>query len=171
MSDAQTPQLEEYLLNPGYIYIPGKPTLISMVVGSCVAVCLWDKARAIGGVNHFMFPVTRDPKEATAIYGNVATQTLIRLFLGDGSKRKHLEAQLYGGASPPDGDLESARIGRENADTARRMLRENKIPVVSEDTGGSKGRKIVFNTSNNEIVVLKVDRLRRGDWYPYNGKR
>jgi chemotaxis protein CheD len=45
------------------------------------------------------------------------------------------------------------------------------IRVVSEDTGGEKGRKIVFNTGTNEVAVLKVDRLRKGDWYPYEGDR
>ena len=50
---------------------------------------------------------------------------------------------------------------------SRKILAKQGIPVVSEDVGGRKGRKIVFNTQTNEIAVLKVGHLRKADWYPY----
>ena len=39
------------------------------------------------------------------------------------------------------------------------------------DVGGIVGGKIIFNTKIFEIAVLKIDRLSRVDWYPYEGKR
>jgi len=36
------------------------------VLGSCVAVCLWDKRRGVGGMNHFVLPIARLGKEALA---------------------------------------------------------------------------------------------------------
>ena len=158
-------------MNAGYIYVPRVPTLISTVLGSCVSVCLWDRERAYGGMNHFLYSVTRDPALATALYGNVATKALVRFFLEEGSKVKHLEAQIFGGAHLPNCLPEAARVSRENVTVARTVLRRNKIPVVSEDTGGNKGRKLVYNNLTNEMLVIRVETLRQADWYPYEGKR
>jgi chemotaxis protein CheD len=46
-------------------------------------------------------------------------------------------------------------------------LKSHRIAVVSEDTGGNMGRKVVYHTQRNEAVVYKVNNLRQGDWYPY----
>jgi chemotaxis protein CheD len=50
---------------------------------------------------------------------------------------------------------------------AKRILERQGISVTSEDVGGTKGRKLIYNTETNEAVVLKVERLREEDWYPY----
>jgi chemotaxis protein CheD len=45
------------------------------------------------------------------------------------------------------------------------------MAIVSKDVGGQKGRKVIINTDMNQTVVVKVDKLRVGDWYPYaNGR-
>ncbi|MBU3952124.1 MAG: hypothetical protein KJ658_08280, partial [Proteobacteria bacterium] len=58
-----------------------------------------------------------------------------------------------------------------NVKTARNILNQKQIKISSEDVGGQLGRKIVFNTLNNEILILKVGRLRDSDWYPYEDGR
>ena len=52
---------------------------------------------------------------------------------------------------------------------ARKILAKHRIRIISEDVGGERGRKIVFQTNTNKIAVLKVDKLRKSDWYPYEG--
>jgi chemotaxis protein CheD len=158
----------DYFLKPGYIFVPSKPALISAVLGSCVAVCLWDRKRKVGGMNHFQFPATAEQKEATAVFGNVATFALIRMMTKEGSKVKHLEAQIFGGAHDPG--LSLRNVGRENIRAARKVLNQARIKIVSEDVGGERGRKIVFNTATNEVAVLKVERLRKSDWFPYESE-
>ncbi len=163
--------LQGYFLKPGFIFVSRKPTLISTVLGSCVSVCIRDNVREYGGMNHFLFPVTDDPTLATAQYGNVATNALIRFFLEGGSEAEHLEAQIFGGALLPDGAEEANEVSRENVMMAQFVLRKSGIRIVSEDTGGNKGRKIVYNSSTNHVMVIRVDRIRKGDWYPYQGRR
>ena len=160
---------EKYYLEPGYIFLAEKPTSISTVLGSCVSVSIYDRKRKVGGMNHFQVPFAADSDQATARYGNVATITLIRMMIHDGSKIKNLEAQILGGAhnrkvSPKD-------IGMENIMAAKRILTRERIHVTSEDVRGGKGRKIVFNTGTNEIAVFKVNKLRESDWYPYKNNR
>jgi chemotaxis protein CheD len=171
VSSSNIPILEEYFLNPGYIYIPRRPTLISSVVGTCVVVCIWDRKREYGGMSHFLYPRTAERRQATPQYGNVAVQALVRLFVEEGSRKKHLRAQIFGGAHPADGSPVGKRIGRDNVAMARKILIRHEITIVSEDVGGSEGRKLIYNTFNNEAAVLRVDRLRSSDWYPYENNR
>ena len=120
-------------------------------------------------MNHFRYPSTVDRNQATARYGNVATIALIRMMCENGSNRAHLEAQIFGGAQ--NEKRESEDVGRKNYMTAKKILAREGIPIVSEDVGGMKGRKIIFSTSSNEIAVMKVEKLRNSDWYPYEGDR
>ena len=89
-----------YLLEPGYIYVSLSPSVVRAVVGSCVAVCLWDRRRTFGGMNHFLYPAAPSRAAATARYGNVAVAALVRLMEDSGSRRGDLVAQIYGGARP-----------------------------------------------------------------------
>lgn len=171
MHETNPPSFQEYFLRPGYIYISRVPTLVSTVLGSCVAVVLWDKKQELGGMNHFLYPVTRDAREATPQFGNVGVKALLRFFLEEGSRKGDLEAQVFGGAHPEGGDHEVMEIGRCNVDVGRQVLLRNGIPIVSEDVGGTKGRKVVYNTKTNEVAVFRVDRLRDSDWYPYREGR
>ncbi|MDX9820600.1 MAG: chemotaxis protein CheD [Syntrophales bacterium] len=158
-------QLFEYFLSPGYIYLSRDPSLISTVVGSGIAVALWDGSAGYGGMNAFLYPEAPGNAERTPLYGDVAVDFLIRMFLEEGSKKKHLKAQLFGGAS--SGERECTGIAMKNISKARQVLRLANVPVISEDTGGRMGRKIVFNTLKNEAIVYKVNTLRKGDWHPY----
>ena len=158
-----------YFLEPGYIFLPEKPHSISAVMGSSVSVCLYDRRRNVGGMNLFQLPLVRERHLATPRYGNVAILALIRMMLKGGSRVKDLEAQIMGGANKPETIAED--MGRENIGIARKVLKKERVRVTSEDVGGEKGRKIVFNTGTNELAIIKVDRLRAGDWYPYQDNR
>lgn len=162
---------EHYFLQPGYIFTPDKAVTISTVTGSGVSVCIFDKKQRIGGMTHFQFPFMLEKGKTTALYGNVATITLIKMMAFSESETrksriKHFEAQIFGGAYNPG--RQDKDIGKDNIEIARKILKKSRISIISEDVGGEKGRKIVFNTNTNEAAVLKVDNLRDADWYPYN---
>jgi len=162
----QALEANEYYLKPGFLFLTREPTVIYTVLGSCVAVCLWDRRNKIGAMNHFLYPRTADPAQATTRYGNVAVLTLIRLMRAEGAGRDGLEGQIFGGGTQGT-DHSEADIGPQNVQVARKILKRQRIPITSEDVGGNKGRKLIYNTGTNEAVVLKVDRLREEDWYPY----
>lgn len=166
MSESISPR--EYFLKKGYIFIPAVPTLIATVVGSGIAVCLWDRKRRRGGMNHFLFPQARNPSEAKPVFGNVSIFALVRFFREDGSEIKNLEAQIFGGAAPKDGSHDAVKVARSNVQVARTMLARYGIPIVAEDVGGHKGRKVVFHSHTGEVAVIHADRIRKSDWYPYD---
>ena len=165
VKNSDMPVSSNYFLKPGYILIARKPTVISTVLGSCVSVCLYDRKRSAGGMNHFQLPSIGKSKDATARYGNVATLALIGMMVDDGSRMKHLEAQIFGGAYNPN--VSDSDVGKDNIQIARKILIKKGIRIVSEDVGGEKGRKIVFDTNTNEVAIIRVEQLRKGDWHPY----
>ena len=153
-------ELQHYL-ERGCIYVSGGEGTVQTVLGSCVSVCLWDEELRCGGMNHFIYPQTNNKELATPKYGNVATMALIKLMCEEGSRTESLAAQILGGGHP-DGAKEST--GSRNVDVARKILREKGIAILSEDVGGSVGRKVVFDLSTGNIAVLKVHKIRDEDW-------
>ena len=152
----------DYYLDPGCIFFSKTPTNVRTVVGSCVVVCLWDKKLNFGGMSHFQYPSTPEHSEATARYGNASTLQLLRLMYGAGCKSASLVAQILGGARPAHAPRD--RMGERNVAAAREVLARNKVTILSEDVGGTMGRKLAFNTGTGEVAVLKVHRLRSSDW-------
>lgn len=153
---------EKYLLQPGFMCCLKRPGTLHAVVGSCVVVCLWDMRQRHGGMNHFLYPVMRDPARATPCYGNVATLGLIRMMEEAGCRREDLVAQIIGGACRRHcpGDT----LGARNVAAAREILIRKNIHIGSEDIGGTMGRKIAFDTATGHVMVLKVFQIRESDW-------
>lgn len=151
-----------YNLEPGYIFASAHGAIIRTVVGSCVAICLWDGEKRFGGMNHFLYPQILEKGKTTAEYGNVAIPALVKLLENLGSVRKNIVAQIYGGGKLHN--VKKNTVGEENISIARKQLRKQKIPIISEDVGGRMGRKIIFDTESGQVAVLKVHRLREADW-------
>src|SRR3954463_6081120 len=62
-------------LMQGDIHFSIEPKILMTVLGSCVAVCLWDRVRGAGGMNHFVLPNDRNGEKSTR-YGDVAMDEL-----------------------------------------------------------------------------------------------
>jgi chemotaxis protein CheD len=130
------------------------PCELVTILGSCVSVCLWDRKRRAGGMNHFLLPETVN--DAKSLHGGIAaTRTLIQSMLRK-SVSKNLEAQIFGGANRFFSDESFLNVGRQNVVAAKVALEEAGIPVVHQDTGGVPGRKIYFNTQTGAVVVQKI---------------
>jgi chemotaxis protein CheD len=157
-----------YHLQPGFMFTSLDPALVTTVVGSCVAVCIYDRRLKAGGINHYFFPKAGRGVKKTPQFGNVAIPALIRLMISQGSRVEDMEAQIFGGGWRRLNDMGS--MGKKNVKIAHKILKKKGIPVVSEDTGGIKGRRVVFHTGTNEVIVMKTHQVRQGDWHPYRSR-
>ncbi|HEU4887495.1 MAG TPA: chemotaxis protein CheD, partial [Thermoanaerobaculia bacterium] len=72
-------------LHPGQIYVTGETVLVSTILGSCVAVCLWDPVASIGGMNHFLLPHGPSSNANDLRYGNTAMQRLLTAIVAKGA--------------------------------------------------------------------------------------
>lgn len=153
--------MSEYFLHPGYICTADDGKVIKTVLGSCVAVCLWDRVKKTGGMNHYVYPRS-SKSERTAKYGDLSLPYMLKMILRAGSKKEDLIAHIIGGA---DNLSLSTKIGEQNYKLARKFLEKHKIHVASEDVGGSIGKKVVFDTSTGEVLIHKCMKIRESDWY------
>ena len=147
--------LNKHFLYPGTIFAEPHKTLISTVLGSCVAVCLWDRVYSMGGMNHIMLPLWNGERLATPKYGNIAMEKLLARVLAIGCRRENLLAKVFGGANISGSGVELFMIGDRNTMLAMQMLEEFRIPVLAKDVGGRVGRKIIMNTGTGVVLVGK----------------
>lgn len=130
---------------------------IQTVLGSCVAVCLYDHVKQIGGMNHFLLAKFKDASRFKAIevigkYGNLAIPELVRRIENRDGNRCNIVAKIVGGASILAISSQN-NVPESNVQGAREILTKLSIPVVAQDTGGKQGRKVLFNTKTGRITI------------------
>lgn len=135
---------------PAYTVIQGhhriarrEEMVLSTLLGSCVAACLWDEAAEVGGMNHFLLPAARTRGEAAQNLsrGVHAMELLINDLFKAGASRMGLQAKLFGGAWIREG---LTNIGEENAAFAEQFLRDEGIALVGGSLRGDRGRRLQF---------------------------
>jgi chemotaxis protein CheD len=126
----------------GEFAIGNKPEhQISTILGSCVAVCLWDNQLRIGGMNHILLPDGGSSELQVRSVGAGAMEALINALLKAGAQKSSFEAKVFGGAAIVAG---LSDIGKRNAEFAMNFLSMERIPVISENVGGSGARRLQF---------------------------
>lgn len=139
---------------PGkYFVTDDKDMLIVTVLGSCVSVCLRDRVKGIGGMNHFMLPESLSPEtgfSASARYGAFAMEVLINGLLKMGASRQHLEAKVFGAGKVLNG---VGDIGRRNAEFALHYLQRENIRIAAQDLGDIYPRKVYFFPATGRVLV------------------
>ncbi len=144
---------------PGEFYATAEDEVIVTVLGSCVAACIMDPIAMVGGMNHFMLPVKqgeRDPDVFFAArYGAAAMEYLINNLLHLGAQRDRLVAKAFGGGKVMRGM--STDVGGQNVDFVREFLRNEDIPIWSEDLGGPYPRKVYFFPHTGQVLVKRME--------------
>ncbi|SMG23530.1 chemotaxis protein CheD [Dethiosulfovibrio salsuginis] len=146
---AENTAIDSYYLQPGYIFVSRTPSTIRTVLGSCVSVCLWDRKKRWGGMNHYIYSRPWSGQR-NAQFGSISIPYMVKMVLDQGASKADLAAHVVGGAQNPHLAKE---IGRDNAKVALEILGRWSIPIFMEDTGGERGRKVIFNTGTGDISV------------------
>lgn len=147
-------EYSQHFLYPSSIFASRDPYVVKTVLGSCVAVCLWDRVLRFGGINHYMLPTWTGNDLASPKYGNIAIEKLVEKMRLMGSRVDDLQAKVFGGGEllqGLDGGPSSTQIGERNIQMAQMMLDEYHIPIVAQSVGGRRGRKILFFTDTGEV--------------------
>ncbi len=129
----------------GQVYVgTGRPEILTTVLGSCIACCLYDPAARVGGMNHFLLgePSPDSGTVADQNYGIHLMELLINQMMTRGGVKSRMKAHIYGGANMHSG---MTRIGDANAQFARNFLAAENIPLLRSDTGGESARRVDFD--------------------------
>ena len=149
--------LVKVYLQPGQLYAAAQPSAVTTVLGSCVAICLWDPLTSVGGMNHYLLPFFAGAGNGSPRFGNVAMAQLLDRLQALGASRSRLQAKVFGGACVLEAfQAREGHLGEKNAGVAFKLLDELGIPVVSRDVGGRSGRKLIFHTDLGNAWVAKL---------------
>lgn len=147
-------------IRAGEYYATNGDEVISTLLGSCVAVCIFDPDHAAGGMNHFMLPAPceKRPLFASEVgrYAMFAIERLVNEVLKRGAERNSLRAKVFGGASVLNSVASAVEIAEQNVLVAFEYLRSEGIPIVSSDTGGREGRRIFFFPKTGRVLLKRV---------------
>jgi len=140
-------------LLPGELFCERTPQCVGTVLGSCVAVCLWDTQLRFGGMNHFLLPNRPSNGDLSFKFGDVAVPALVDAMLALGSHPRHLQAKLFGGAYVLHAGDPAFAVGRRNVEVALIELRRRKIPIVASRLSGTQGLVIRQCTDCGDVWV------------------
>lgn len=165
-------KIEHVTIHPGEYYVSSKDVVISTLLGSCIAACLYDPVNRILGMNHFLLSSKRYAKDMPLCitdagrYGINAMELLINGMLKLGAKRENLRAKAFGGstllpsANRPDKFL---CVGEVNCRFIVQFLKNDGIPLITSDLGGDRGRVIRFSSDDYSVLRRKIAKSRNSD--------
>ena len=131
------PDENSHYLLAGSLFVHEERHFVTTVLGSCVSVCLWDCVRNRGGINHYMLPFWNGEGLASP-------------------DKRNLRAKVFGGGIVLNVTNPFMNIGERNIQLAEDMLHSENIPIISADTGGKFGRKLIFNTETGSVFLKKL---------------
>lgn len=149
---------QQNFLYPSTLLVSNSPSVVTTILGSCVAVCLYDPILKIGGINHYMLPLWNGEGLASPKYGNIAIEKLVEKMYQQGSKKTNLVAKVFGGGEVIDTIIKQFNIGERNIKIAMEMLEMYNIPIVAQSVGGKLGRKIQYTTNTGEVKHKFIER-------------
>lgn len=149
-----------YFLHAGQVHISSARQPIVLILGSCVAVCLWDPISGIGGATHYLLPSWDGRGTASPRYGDVAIGVLLQKLMEAGADRKQLRAKVFGGGCLFDfmrgQDSSKDHLGKRNVQMAIEILAKEHIPVISVEAGLDKGQRVVFHPDTGASSVTTL---------------
>lgn len=143
-------------INPGgWAVDHGRP--IATLLGSCVAVCLYDPKLKIGGMNHFLLPSRTKGDHAdtdVVLAGDFAMEVLVNAMLCKGAQKSRMVAKAFGGGTI----VTSIKmpIGARNAEFAKDWLEREGIHLIGSDLGGPWARKVVWATASGDAYCRRI---------------
>jgi chemotaxis protein CheD len=150
---------------PGEFFVTRHAESITTVLGSCVSACIRDPALRVGGMNHFMLPVSSaqaggawgaGPEGVAARYGAYAMEQLINELMKMGARRERLEVKLFGGGRILTAGTD---VGARNIAFARDFLGQEGLTVAAEDMGDVYPRRVVYFPQTGSVMVKRLPGL------------
>jgi chemotaxis protein CheD len=152
---AQTPPAKVFL-KPGNLYLLPEPAAVTTVLGSCVSITLFHPRLKVGGICHGLLPKGEGRDDFKFI--DCAFRYMLDKFRQMGARELDIRAKLFGGATMFNGAARppTNSVGTKNVQVAMALIRQEGLNLISADTGGNVGRKIIFYTHSGEVFVKRL---------------
>lgn len=134
--------------------------LVTIGLGSCVAILLHDPAAKVGGLAHVLLPspALSRKDDNPAKFPQTAVPRLLELMAQHGASSRRVTARLAGGASmfaalAAPGTIQ---MGERNLVASRQSLRQHGVALVGEATGGDYGRTVKMWVADGRVEISSV---------------
>ena len=165
--------LPKVFLQTGDCFLGVQPTLVTTVLGSCLAVTMHAPKQGVGTICHAFLPDSREDRHRLdpqiCRFVDTALMNMLESLDKLGVPRRDLVIKMFGGSNGialRGVESTSYNIGRRNVEMARRLLKFERLKVAVEDVGGNRGRKIMFQTHTGDVWLK---RLHHDDAMARNG--
>ena len=166
-------QLPVITLKPAELFISERPSIVRTVLGSCVAVTMFDRQLGVSAICHALLPGNDEGSELDTYtsgpykYINSVVPLMVQRLRNYGVNIADLEVKLFGGA-----DMMTARMGRpnyhpvgkSNIDAVIQAINAQNLQVKVSDVGGHMGRKILFYTHTGEVLLKRIKSGTEPEW-------
>ncbi len=158
MAESFLRERPEIAIHIGGVHASREPVVLKTLLGSCIAVCLYDPGVRIGGMNHFLLPESTDnsDRDAPSRFGIHAMDLLIGAMLKLGAVRDRFVAKVFGGGHVLQIAESQNGVPQRNIDFAHRFLKVEAIPILAEDVGGYQPRHVRFETDTGRAFVKRI---------------
>lgn len=144
---------------PGEFFVHDEDILVMTTLGSCIAACIWDRDKRVGGMNHFLLPDAGTGGSSGGAdggrYGSYAMDLLIGELVKRGANRSTMEAKVFGGGAVISG-MSSINVGERNTAFVIDYLKTERIPIVSKDVLDIYPRKVCFLPHSGKAMVKRL---------------
>jgi chemotaxis protein CheD len=143
-----------------YAVAGGSTLLITVGLGSCVAIVLHDPQAHVGGLAHVLLPSTGMSQDRSnrAKFPSTAVPLLCDRMQALGARTGRMRAKIVGGASMFTSLLSASglQIGERNVVATRAALEHAGIPIIAQEVGGDYGRSVYFHVDDGRLVVKSL---------------
>jgi chemotaxis protein CheD len=171
------PEISRTFIHPGGMAVATGETVLSTLLGSCVAACLYDPVNSVIGMNHYLMtarkylPNSQSRHNEPGRYGEQAMQLLIEQMLQRGAKKENLQAKAFGGANVLHSLCKInafSQVGENNCLFVREFLKLENIPLVASRLGGSEGMMVHFSSTDFSVHVKPIKQSQGCDFVKQN---
>ncbi len=138
-----------------------KGILITLGLGSCVGIALYDPVVKVAGLAHCMLPDSKEIKNNTNIakFVDLATIKLTKDMIRYGAQQSRIVAKIAGGAQmfAFGSTQQNMRIGDRNVEAAERMLKRLGIKILAKDVGKNFGRTVELHSEAGKFVIKTIE--------------
>lgn len=140
-------------------------SLITLGLGSCIGLTLYDPVTKVGGMVHYMLPDSTQLKNNTNIakFGDTGIRELYNQMIKRGAVPRRMVAKIAGGAKmfEVSGLSNVGHVGERNAEQAKKVLKELQIPLIASDTGLNYGRTVTLDCETGEFYIKAVGKTNK----------
>lgn len=159
--------ITEFEIGAGDINVTNLPTsrLITELIGSNVAVAVYDPEAKVAGLLQFLLPHFKLDKHSAlknpAVFADTGIPQLYRRCYKLGAEKERMRCYLVGGADVIDRSG-SYHPGAENVRSALDVLTRNGVRVERQWIGGNVSRRLELSAADGRIRVFSVSREEVG---------